>query len=359
VSFADLRRDHAAVILAVGAKSSRGLGLPGERGPRVFGGVDLLRAVALGEPLDIGQEVVVIGGGNVAYDVARSVVRQIASDTARTAARLPSTAHVTLVSLESLEDMPADTIEILEGDEEGVERLNGWGPIEIVRGESGAVLGVSFKRCLRVYDEQRKFAPLFDEADRRTVACDTVLLAVGQAPATAFLEAGGADVEMARPGWPKADPATLQTTAPGVFVAGDLAHGTRLLIDAVASGKKAARAVYTYITGRPLHASALSAHLPLPRYHRERGYESLRRQAVPVREPGDRLAHPGVQVEIGYDRALAMREASRCLDCGVTPVFDGSRCVLCGGCADVCPTECLKLVPLSAWAATAYLAAAI
>jgi NADPH-dependent glutamate synthase beta subunit-like oxidoreductase len=359
VSFADLRRDFAAVIVAVGAKSSRALGLPGERGPRVYGGVDLLRAVALGESLDIGRDVVVIGGGNVAYDVARSVLRQITYDTARTAARLASTSRVCLASLENLEEMPADTIEILEGDEEGIERLNGWGPVEITRDDTGAVTGVVFKRCLRVYDEQRRFAPVFDEQDRRTVPCDTVLLSVGQAPVTTFFEDGGADVQMARPGWPKADATTLQTTAPGVFVAGDLAHGTRLLIDAVASGKAAARSVYSYLTGRPLHASVLTGYLPLPRYSRERGYESIRRQAVPVREPAERLTHPGVQVELGYDRTLAMREASRCLDCGVTPVFDGSRCVLCGGCVDVCPTECLKLVPLSAMAASADLDAVI
>jgi NADPH-dependent glutamate synthase beta subunit-like oxidoreductase len=359
ISFATVRRDHAAVIVAVGAKSSRALGLPGEHGPRVYGGVDLLRAVALGEPLDLGHHVVVIGGGNVAYDVARSVVRQIAYDTARTAARLPSTSHVCLASLEDLESMPADTVEILEGDEEGIERLNGWGPVEIVRGVEGQVIGVTFKRCVRVYDEQRRFAPIFDEADRRTVPCDTVLLAVGQAPATTFFSEGGSDVEMLRAGWPKVDAATLQTTAQGVFAAGDLAHGTRLLIDAVASGKAAARAVYTYLTGRPLHAASLVAHLPLPGYRRERGYESIRRTAVPVREPSDRLVAPAVPVELGYDATLAMREASRCLDCGVTPVFDGSRCVLCGGCADVCPTECLKLVPLSAMAADADVDAAI
>jgi formate dehydrogenase beta subunit len=348
VTFADLRRDHAAVIIAVGAKSSRGLGLPGELGPRVYGGVDLLRAVALGQTLELGQNVVVVGGGNVAYDVARSVVRQIAYDTARTAARLPFTSRVCLASLEDLEQMPADTIEILEGDEEGIERLNGWGPVEIVRNDAGRVTGVTFKRCLRVYDEQRRFAPLFDEQDRRTVPCDTVLLAVGQAPSITFLSDGGSDIEMLRPGWPKVDPTTLQTTAAGVFAAGDLAHGTRLLIDAVASGKAAARAIYTYVTGRPLQAATFTAHLALPGYRRERGYESIRRHAVPARPPSQRLGDPGVQVELGYDSTLAMREASRCLDCGVTPVFDGSRCVLCGGCADVCPTECLKLVPLSA-----------
>jgi NADPH-dependent glutamate synthase beta subunit-like oxidoreductase len=359
LSLADLRREYAAVIVAVGAKSSRGLGLPGERGPRVYGGVDLLRAVALGEPLDLGQQVVVIGGGNVAYDVARSVVRQIAYDTARTAARLPSTTGVCLVSLEDLENMPADTSEILEGDEEGIERLNGWGPVEIVRGADGQVTGVTFKRCLRVYDEQRRFAPVFDGDDRRTTPCDTVLLAVGQAPATTFLTEAGSGIRMGRPGWPEVDPATLQTTAPGVFAAGDLAHGTRLLIDAVASGKAAARSVYSYVTGRQLHAAHLTDHLTLPGYRRERGYESIRRQAVPVRHPSDRLTGTSVPVELGYTPALAMREASRCLDCGVTPVFDGTRCVLCGGCADVCPTECLKLVSLTAIAATAELDAAI
>ena len=349
VSFEALRHDHAAVIIAVGAKSSRGLSLPGELGPGVYGGVDLLRAVALGNlgDIKIGSEVVVIGGGNVAYDVARSVMRQIAYDAARTAARISGTARVRLVSLEDLEEMPADTVEILEGDEEGIERWNGWGPVEIRRDAEGRVAGAVFKKCLHVYDENRRFAPLFDEARQETIPCDTVLLAVGQSPALDFLEQGGTDVGMARPGWPKNDPATLETTAPGVFVAGDLAHGTRLLIDAVASGKRAARSVYRYLTGQGLRAEVFTSHLALPGYARERGYESIRRQSVPVREPAERLEHPETLVEIGYGREQAMREASRCLDCGVTPVFDGARCVLCGGCVDVCPTRCLKLVALN------------
>jgi NADPH-dependent glutamate synthase beta subunit-like oxidoreductase len=359
VSFADLRRQFPAVILAVGAKSSRALGLPGERGPRVYGGVDLLRAVALGSRLDIGREVVVIGGGNVAYDVARTVLRQIAYDTARTAARLPETAAVRLVSLESLEEMPADTLEIIEGDEEGIERLNGWGPVEILRDGAGAVTGVLFRRCLRVYDEERRFAPIYDDRTRITVPCDTVLLAVGQAPVLSFLEEGGADIEMARPGWPKIDPETLATTAAGVFVAGDLAHGTRLLIDAVASGKAAARSVYQYLTGRRLEPDSLTAHLVLEHYRRERGYEAIRRVPVPVAPPEERLKAPDALVELGYTAEQARREASRCLDCGVTPVFDGARCVLCGGCADVCPTQCLKLVTLDQLAPDSALEAAI
>ncbi len=347
IAFADLRRDFAAVLIAVGAKSSRSLGLPGERGPGVFGGVDLLRAVSLGEQLDIGRDVVVFGGGNVAYVVARTVLRQIAYDTARTAARLAGTMRVHLVSLESLEEMPADTIEIMEGDEEGIERHNGWGPIEIERSDKGEVSSVLFRQCKRVYDENKRFAPEFDDQVRETIRCDTVLLAVGQSPALSFVEDGGGDIEMMRPGWPKVDPATLSTTARGVFVAGDLAHGTRLVIDAVASGKAAARSIYQHLTGRTLTADSVTAHNILENYRRERGYEAIRRVTPSVIHPAERLRHPEVVVEQGFSAAEAMKEASRCLDCGVTPVFDGARCVLCGGCADVCPTQCLKLVSLA------------
>jgi NADPH-dependent glutamate synthase beta subunit-like oxidoreductase/ferredoxin len=347
IAFSDLRRDFAAVLIAVGAKSSRGLGLPGEGGPRVYGGVDMLRAVSLGESMDMGHEIVVIGGGNVAYDVARSVLRQIAYDAARTAARLAGTSAVRLVSLEELEEMPADTVEIAEGDEEGIVRLNGWGPVAILRDSSGNPTGVQFRKCLRVYDENRRFSPIYDDADQQVVPCDTVLLSVGQAPSLPFLDDGGADIVQGRPGWPKVDPATLATTGHGVFAAGDLAHGTRLVIDAVASGKAAARSIYQFLTGLTLQPEVLTSYQLLDHYRREQGYESIRRQEIPVRHPGDRLAHPDTLVEIGYDRSQAMREASRCLDCGVTPVFDSNRCVLCGGCVDVCPTQCLKIVPLS------------
>jgi NADPH-dependent glutamate synthase beta subunit-like oxidoreductase len=347
VSFQSLREGFAAVIIAVGAKRPRALGLPGEQGPGVFGGVDFLRAVALGESLPLGSDVVVIGGGNVAYDVARTVVRQSAYDAARTAARLPGTRQVRLASLETLEEMPADTVEIREGDEEGIERLSGWGPVAIKRDDRGRVVGLEIKRCLRVYDEHRRFSPQFDEDDRQVLECDTVLIAAGQAPDLAFLEQGGSDVEQFGPGWPKVDAATLATSAKGIFVAGDLAYGPRLLIDAVASGKKAARSVYQYVTGRTLHPETLMSFVQLDRYHRERGYERIRRVELPALEPEERLKDPKASVEKRLSQPEAMREASRCLDCGVTPVFNGSRCILCGGCVDVCPTECLKIVPLS------------
>jgi NADPH-dependent glutamate synthase beta subunit-like oxidoreductase len=346
VSFQSLRENFSAVIIAVGAKRPRALGLSGEQGPGVFGGVDFLRAVALGASLPLGEDVVVIGGGNVAYDVARTVVRQAAYDAARTAARLPSTRRVRLVSLETLEEMPADTVEIVEGDEEGIERVSGWGPVVIQRNDQGKVSGIEIKRCLRVYDEQRRFSPQFDETDRQTLDCDTVLIAAGQAPDLSFLEEGGRDVEQIRPGWPKVDDVTLTTSARGVFVAGDLAHGTKLLIDAVASGKKAARSVYQYVTGRSLHPETLMSFMRLEGYQRELGYERIGRAQPFVLSAEERLRNPRALVERAFDKETALREASRCLDCGVTPVFDGSRCVLCGGCVDVCPTLCLKIVPL-------------
>jgi ferredoxin len=220
-------------------------------------------------------------------------------------------------------------------------------------------MGVVFRRCLRVYDADRRFNPVFEDGERMTVGCDTVLIAAGQSPDLSFLGDGGTDVKELRPGWPKVDPSTLATTAPGVFVAGDLAHGTRLLIDAVASGKRAARAVYRHVTGRTVRAESLEAYLPLARYQRERGYEAVRRTAPPTRSAEERLADPSRLIERVYTEAAARREASRCLDCGVTPVFDGERCVLCGGCVDVCPTCCLKLVPLDAIVAGSALESAV
>jgi ferredoxin len=142
------------------------------------------------------------------------------------------------------------------------------------------------------------------------------------------------------------------TSAKGVFVVGDLAYGPKLLIDAVASGKRAARSVYQYLTGRALHPETLTSFVQLDRYQREAGYERIQRVALRALEPEKRLKDPKALVEMSLEIDQAMREASRCLDCGVTPVFDGNRCILCGGCADVCPTLCLKIVPLSALSST-------
>jgi NADPH-dependent glutamate synthase beta subunit-like oxidoreductase len=347
VTLDQLRGDFAAVVIAVGAKRSRALQIPGVDGPDVLGGVDFLRDVALGQPPQLGQRVIVIGGGNVAFDISRTALRQTYLDAARTASRQAGVREVHLCCLESREEMPADDVEVHEGDEEGLIRHNSLGPVQVLRDEAGKVVGVEFKRVLRVFDEQRRFHPLFDEAERTQLPADTVILSIGQTANLSFLDPQQSGIELAGPGIIKLDPNTLASTAPGVFVAGDLAHGTRLMIHAIASGKKAARSVYQYLTGQTLEARAVEVHEVLHEYRREKEYEKPRRYSIPVLSVAERLADPRAVVEKGYTRELAQREASRCLDCGVNTIFDSQKCILCGGCVDVCPTLCLKLVPLS------------
>ncbi len=347
ITFADLRRDFSAVIIACGAKRSRALPIPNADAIGVMGGVDFLRDVALGKKVELGQRVIVIGGGNVAYDVARTVLRQEEYDVSRTAARMAGVRQVNLVCLESLDEMPADTVEILEGAEEGVLRHNSWGPKEILIREGNGqkfVRGVKFVRCAQVYDENKRFAPKFDESVTTEIEGDTVLLSVGQSADLSFLDAQRDGIEMRSPQAIVNDPATGATSAPGVFVAGDIAYGPRLMIHAIASGKQAARSVYRYLRGREISPEEVQFHFPIEQYSREKHYERRHRLHIPIRSAEERLREPSALVEIGYNENQARAEAGRCLDCGVNTIFDGERCILCGGCVDVCPTVCLKLV---------------
>ena len=218
ISFADLRRDFAAVIIACGAKRSRALPIPNADAIGVMGGVDFLRDVSLGKEVSLGQRVIVIGGGNVAYDVARTVLRQEEYDVSRTAARMAGVRQVNLVCLESLEEMPADTVEILEGQEEGVTRHNSWGPREVLVDERNGqkfVRGVKFARCTRVYDENKRFAPKFDESTTTEIEGDTVLLSVGQSADLSFIDPQRDGIEMRSPQQIVNDAATCATSAPG------------------------------------------------------------------------------------------------------------------------------------------------
>ena len=347
VSFTDLRRDFAAVIVACGAKRSRALPIPNAEAIGVMGGVDFLRDVSLGKKVELGQRVIVIGGGNVAYDVARTVLRQEEYDVSRTAARMPGVRLVNLVCLESLEEMPADTVEILEGQEEGVIRHNSWGPKAVLVEERNGqpfVKGVKFVRCTRVYDENKRFAPKFDDSITTEIEGDTVLLSVGQSADLSFLDPQRDGIEMRSPQQIVNDAQTGTTSAPGVFIAGDIAYGPRLMIHAIASGKQAARSVYRLLRGREIAPEEVQFHFPLERYHREQHYERRSRLPIPTLSAEERLEKPAALVETGYDEAQARAEAGRCLDCGINTIFDGERCILCGGCVDVCPTVCLKLV---------------
>jgi len=344
ISLAELRRRHDAVVIAVGAKRSRTLAIPGANARGVIGGVEFLRDFSLGNPPLLGERVVVIGGGNVAYDVGRTVLRQISLDTARAALRERSVGQVYLCSLESLDEMPADDLEIAEGDEEGILRRNSVGPVEILTNHAGGVRAVVFRKCLRVYDQQRRFAPQFDDNARETIDCDNVLLAVGQAVDLRFVDAQRDGLELTERGFLACDSETGRTCAEDVFVAGDLAYGPKLLIHAVASGKKVARAVYEALTGRRIRHREIELHLALPEYGRERGYEQGGRVPMRTSSPAERVRSWSAPVELGYGEEEARREAQRCLDCGVNTIFDGEKCILCGGCAEVCPSLCLRIV---------------
>ncbi len=345
ISFDELRRRHTALVIAVGAKHSRRLPLAGADAEGVIGGVEFLRDVAIGRPPRLGRRVVVIGGGNVAFDVGRTVMRQIARDTARTVARCPWVGEVYLCSLESLDDLPADDAEIIEGDEEGIIRRHSVGPKEILRDESGRLTGIRLQKCLRVFDESKHFNPLFDSDNVCDIACDNVLLAIGQTYDLSFVDPERDKLELRPNGAIACDPDTGETSAQDVFVAGDLAHGPRLLIHAVCSGKAVARAIYRSVTGRTVAFDETTLHFPEAAYGRETDYEKIPRvklSTIPVKE---RLIGQDKTVEQGYNTEAARREASRCLNCGVNTIFDGDRCVLCGGCVDVCPVSCLGIQP--------------
>ena len=345
ISLAEIRGQHRATIVAIGLKRSRSLPIPGADGQGVLGGIEHLRDVALGKPTDLTGQIVVIGGGNVAYDVARTVVRQTGVDISRTALREPGVLGVHLCSLESLDELPADDLEIIEGDQEGVIRHHSLGPKEILLDDQRRVRGVVFQRCVRVFDDAGRFAPQFDETDLTTLPADRVIWAIGQRPDLSFLKAA-VDIQMTERGLPICDPVTYRTTAPDVFLAGDIAYGPRLLIDAVASGKQVSRHVFEYIRGQKLIEDVQLVHLEIPGYVREPGYEKIPRATMPTLSAQQRIQGQGLSVELGYDESQAVREGCRCLDCGVNTVFNSDKCILCGGCADVCPEVCLELVSL-------------
>ena len=376
-SLSDLRaQGYQAVLLAFGLHRSRDLQIPGNDLDGVMKGIDFLLNVNLGYRFSIGKRVVVIGGGNVAIDVARSALREqqrlvaegvpggslpekLSSsemdvamkemmDVSRAALRMGAR-EVHLVCLESREEMPAFGEEIEEGVEEGLKLHPSLGPKQFV-GKDGKVTGLETIRCVSVFDAQHRFNPQFEPGTETIIPCDTVILAIGQASDLSFLSPSDG-IEATRQGTVKIDPATLMTTAPGIFAAGDIAFGPRLIISAVADGKKAAEQIDRYLRG--------SAWAPKPKYvqitvldHHQMAehFDEYSRLAVPIL-PIDRRT--GItEVETGFTEEQARREASRCLQCWINTIFEGdeehgTECILCGGCVDVCPENCLTLVPLS------------
>jgi ferredoxin len=322
--------------------------------------VDFLRAIALGEPMELGHEIVVIGGGNVAYDVARSAIRPgdartsqedeadfargetVAYDVARSALRLSGDKQVHVVCLEQRHEMPADAREIEEGEEEGVVLHNGRGPLEILV-RDGAAAGLRTVRCVSVFDVDRRFHPVFDPADTLDIEGDSVMFAIGQTSDLGFL-APEDGIESER-GLIKVDPSTYQTTAPDVFACGDIAHGPRLFINAIASAQVAARSMHDFLRRSRTDVVLRRAWQPAV-YAMADQWERLPRQEPPVTTAATRAASNTI-VENNYPDSEARRQAARCLRCNINTVFDTTTCIACNGCVDVCPMSILRLVGLS------------
>ena len=375
-SFEDLRREgYKAILMAFGLHRSRDLNLPGNDLDGVVKGIDFLLNVNLGYRFQVGRQVVVIGGGNVAIDVARSAMREqyknLAPDEAtealpdhltssemdvamkefmdvsRQALRMGAR-EVHLVCLESREEMPASEEEIEEGLMEGIKVHPSLGPKRFA-GKNGKLTGLEVIRCTSVFDEQRRFNPRFVEGTESIIPCDTVILAIGQASDLTFVKPSDG-IETTRQGTLKIDPATLMTTAPGIFAAGDIAFGPRLIINAVADGKKAAKQIDKYLRGAEWQPKPQFVQITvLDRHKMTEEYDEYSRLAIPT-IPLERRTGLA-EVETGFTEEQARREASRCLQCWINTIFEGteangSECILCGGCVDVCPENCLQLVPL-------------
>jgi len=341
IGLKELHAESSAVLLAVGAKRSRLLPVEGGDSRGVKGGVDFLREVFSGKEVKIGPRVVVVGGGNVAYDVARTALRQSGVES------------VSLVCIEKLEEMLADRVEIEEGEEEGIERINSFGPARIHANSRGEVELITFKRCTAVYDREGRFNPRYDESELMRLFADTVLFSIGQTYDLSFVEKSGLDIELTERGMIQVGADKVSTSVGGLFVAGDLAYGPKLVIDAVSSGKRAAMAIHEYISGREVRLGHREAHFQ--EYEGEvsgnevrhpRDYEQVKRQAVPAASVEARVKSIFEGVEAGYSKEAAQEQGGRCLNCAVNTIFNGDRCILCGGCADICPEYCLRLVSL-------------
>ena len=268
---------------------------------------------------------------------------EVALDVARSAVRLGA-GNVHLMCLESAEEMPAYEEEVAESLKEGVLVHNSIGPKRIVT-ENGKCVGVETLRCSSVFDQNGRFAPTFVAGSESVLACDTVLLAIGQEPDLELLGERN-KLDLTPHGFVKADPKTMATSLSGVYVGGDVAFGARTAIEAVADGRRAARSIHRYLSGEDADPTSVGKPrlVPLPLHQMPSGYDRIARLEVPTIPVGRRT---GVtEVEEGFTRDQAMLEASRCLKCNRYPMVDEKKCVLCGGCVDICPFGCLRIVPV-------------
>ncbi len=353
----------AAVFVAVGAARSRDLSIPGVELDGVLRAVEFLINVNLGFSVELGERVVVVGGGSVALDAARSALREIAAgrpqppapvpledgveaaakatfDAARAAVRMGAR-EVVVAALEAPHEMPAARFEIEEAAKEGIVIRHRLGPKSIL-GDTG-VRGLETLDVASVFDPDGRFNPRFVEGTERQIPCDSVILAIGQAPDLSWLRREDG-IETTPGGTVAADPETLATSAPAVFAGGDVVFGPRNLIDAIGNGRRAAASIHRLLgdeePGPPRYRRALpvvAVDRPVP------DYTAVPRVEVPSMPSGRRIGAP--EIELGYTEEQARLEAARCLQCFLNISLEPDLCILCGGCVDICPLHCLRIVP--------------
>ena len=336
ITIPELRTEgYKAFYVAVGAQGGRLAGVPGEDAAGVQTGVDFLRKINLAEEVEmlpddirLSGRTVVIGGGNVAIDVARTALRA-------------GSESVGMYCLESLAEMPAAADEVAEAREEGIVVWNGWGPKEILA-DNGKVKGIVLKKCVSVFDGNGRFHPVYDENECITVECENILLSIGQSVEWGELLKDTV-VEFNPNGTAKADPVTYQTKEPDIFVGGDVYTGPKFAIDAIAAGKQGCESIHRFV--HEGHSLTLGRDL--------RQFVELDKDDVVIEEfDNAKRQIPGRKAGIAKDSFRDLRsvfteeqvkaEAARCLGCGAT-VVDENKCIGCGLCTTKCEFDAIHL----------------
>ncbi|MFV0260205.1 MAG: FAD-dependent oxidoreductase [Acidimicrobiales bacterium] len=360
VTLEQLRQRHDAVFLGIGATLGRGLDLPGADADGVLKAIEFLINMNRGFEVSVGRRVLVIGGGDVAMDAARTALRASdyadardhltapegerpsigdAIDVARTAHRAGAES-ITIMSLESREEMPAHDFEVEEAEHEGIRFVHRRGPRAITAAD-GRVTGVDTVGVRSVFDGEGRFSPDFDEDDLQHIDADTVILAIGQAIDLESLGPDGPEVSPRRT--IQIDQDTGATSLAGVWSGGDAAKGPRTLIDAIADGRRSATDIHRHFGGT-VAEDRHGTMVELQQFHRlDDLYDRQARVGVPTLDTGRRIGL--AEVELGFTPDQARCEASRCLRCFANILLDVEKCVLCALCADVCPVNVISLVP--------------
>ncbi|MDO4416232.1 MAG: FAD-dependent oxidoreductase [Erysipelotrichaceae bacterium] len=329
VTLDELRKEgYKGFYVAIGAQGGRKLGIEGEDAEGVVSGIDFLRNVSFEKIEPLSGNVVVVGGGNVAVDVARTAVRFGAE-------------KVTMLCLEQRDEMPASEEEVLEALEEGIELKCGYGP-KIINAENGKVKSITFKVCTQVKDADGRFNPQYDENDTITLDADYVLSAIGQS-----IEWGnlleGTKVELNRNKTAKADSWTYQTAEEDVFVGGDVYTGPSFAIYAIAAGKEGAESLHRYVWEG--HS------LTLGRVRRDNYHYIDKDNAVIASYDRGMRQVPGKDAEkvktfsderITFTEEQVKKETARCLSCGAAKV-DPKLCIGCGLCTLKCKFDAIHL----------------